>query len=833
VRATVTIPRPNPAGRFNPECLFRPKSVALIGAETATGAHILANLNRGSFKGEILQAERPALLPAAPDLAILATAAEPIGPSLAALAARGCHAAIVADPVAGLAEAARCTGVRVLGPRSFGLFVSSIGLNASRAHLPPPNGRLALLAQSAGLTRTVIDWAEPNGVGFSNIVGIGDNADIGFGTVLDWLSRDPGTGSILLEIGRLKNRRAFLSAARAAARLRPVVAVHSAERASDSAFEAALRRAGVLSVQRFEDLLAAAETLSRARPVRSESVAIVANALGAGALAANAVLQEGLSVAELPDTKSSVIEIAPGDGAHLEKVVTSLAETKTIGGVLVVHTPTGGPDADTIGQLPRLAANAAVPILVCAMGETTGAKHRAALAQSGLAVFATPTQAVRGFRHLVQDRRNRAAARELPPAIVLSFAPDRETVGRLFARVRHENRLALFQDEALDVLTAYGIPVAPTRQIARAEEAVAAAALLGLPAVVKLRQALAPRERDPGTVILDMLEPEQLGAAARVLSSRQRVPPAGLLVQRQVDRARELAVRVSDDPTFGPVIAFGPGGTTTLDEGAFSTDLPPLNLALANALIRRSPIGVMLSRPLRELPAANTHAVAETLVRISQLIVDWPEISALELNALFADARGVLAADAWLRLRGSHELPAVLAIAPYPAEFEELWSAGGETFVTRPIRPEDAEQHRAFFQRLPPLDVRYRFFSTMRELSLEQIARLTQVDYDREMAFIAVRESSGETVGVARLVRETIQTEGEFAIIVQPDVKGKGLASYLMRRLLSWARQHGIVEVVGQILSDNAPMLAFVRHIGFTLRRMPGDPGVMEARMVL
>jgi acetyltransferase len=241
----------------------------------------------------------------------------------------------------------------------------------------------------------------------------------------------------------------------------------------------------------------------------------------------------------------------------------------------------------------------------------------------------------------------------------------------------------------------------------------------------------------------------------------------------------------------------------------------------------------MIGQALRDQPAADEPAVAEVLVRISQLIVDWPEIAELELPALFADPSGVTAADAWMRLRPADAPPAMLAIAPYPSELVEHWSGGGESFTVRPIRPEDAEQHGAFFSRLPAMDVRYRFFSTMRELSQEQMARLTQVDYDREMAFIAVREATGETVGVARLVREPGGRSGEFAVIVQPDVKGHGLASHLMQRLIDWARQCRMAEVVGQVLAENHPMLAFVRHLGFSLKRMPEEPDVIEARLTL
>jgi acetyltransferase len=289
---------------------------------------------------------------------------------------------------------------------------------------------------------------------------------------------------------------------------------------------------------------------------------------------------------------------------------------------------------------------------------------------------------------------------------------------------------------------------------------------------------------------------------------------------------------VADDLTFGPAIAFGGGGTLS-NPADIAVDLPPLNLALAHGLIRRSRSGALLGKPLRDRPPANAEAVAQALVRISQLIVDFPEIAALEVPSLFVDSEGVLAADAWLRLRPAGERAPRLAIAPYPAELVEHRLIGGEQMTIRPIRPEDAQAHTALFERLSPQDIRYRFFSAMRELSPEQTVRLTQVDYDREMAFIAVRDATGETVGVSRLAADSDGRSGEFAVIVQPDMKGRGLASHLMRRLINWGRQCGLRQIEGQILADNHPMLAFIRHLGFSLHRMPDDPEVMEATLSL
>ncbi|MGI4946150.1 MAG: GNAT family N-acetyltransferase, partial [Janthinobacterium lividum] len=235
---------------------------------------------------------------------------------------------------------------------------------------------------------------------------------------------------------------------------------------------------------------------------------------------------------------------------------------------------------------------------------------------------------------------------------------------------------------------------------------------------------------------------------------------------------------------------------------------------------------------LNEQAAADRGAVADVLVRISQLVVDFPEIAAMDLNPVFADPDGVSVGDAWIALRRAGEA-GVLAIAPYPAELMQRWSAKGEPLLIRPIRPEDAEAHAALFSRLTPEDIRYRFFSMLRALSPEQVARMTQVDYDREMALVAVRESTGETVGVCRLVREPYTTTGEFAVLVEPAMKGRGLARRLMESIMDWARSQGMTDITGQVLSENRPMLAFMRRMGFTLRRLPDEPDVMEASMIL
>nr|WP_294560241.1 bifunctional acetate--CoA ligase family protein/GNAT family N-acetyltransferase [uncultured Rhodopila sp.] len=830
----MTIPRLAAVARFDPANLFRPASIAVVGLDSEASAKTLANLAVGGFKGEIHTLHSIAQLPQGISLALLALPADQIGEAMTVMAARGCFAAIIPGEADNLREHATRTGVRALGPHSFGLAVPKLGLNATRSHIQPPPGRLALVSQSSAISRAVIDWAEPNGVGFSHIVGVGNNHDIGYGMVLDWLSRDADTGAILLDVRRIKNHRLFLSAARAAAKLRPVVAIRAglrmmnADGAADLAFEAALRRAGVLCVNRLEDLLAAAETLSRARPVRCDNLAIVSTAIGPGRLARDAVLRAGLDLCD----DQTISEHVPAE--ELAPTAFRLAARPDVGGVLVMHAPSGLRDESIIASLTVKHPEQRAPILFCVLGESTGALHRATLIRAGLPVFATPDQAVRGFEHLVQDRRNRAAARELPPAKVMTVEPDSAWVKRIFARVRAEGRLALTQDESLNVLSAYGVPVVPTRVVSGAADAAAAADLVGYPAVVKMRDTARPGTRPAGGLVLDLLDAPHVATAAQLLAARMpgEQDERALLVQHQAGRAREVAIRVSDGEGFGPTISFGSGGTAPNPHDR-AVDLPPLNLPLADALIRRCRSGAMLERALRDRPAGSIDAVAGTLVRVSQLILDFPEIKVFDLPSLFVDQNGVMAADAWVQLRNMDETPPPLAIAPYPQELVASSVIGGESMTIRPIRPEDAEAHAAFFSRLSPQDVRYRFFSAIRELSREQIARLTQVDYDREMAFVAVRDTTGETVGVVRLVCEPNGRSAEFAVIVQADMKGRGLASGLMNRVIAWARTKGLSEVTGQILADNTAMLAFIRHMGFSVRRMPDDPEVMESKLEL
>ena len=874
LRRTMTLHRSMTSGRFRPEALFRPESVAVIGAASLAGMQVMANLLSGGFKGAILPVTGDGTgkvtaisgvlaypdiesLPLAADLAVLCDEGFDTMTVFTALAKRGTFAAVMIGMAENAAAAARATGVRVLGPGSFGIAIPGIGLHATRSHLLPRPGKVALISQSAALCRAVLDWAEPNGVGFSHIIGIGGNVDLGFSVALDWLSRDSSTGAILMDIRRIRDRRMFLSGARAASRMRPVVAMspggllRDPTGEADAAFQAALRRSGVLVVDRLEDMLAAAETLTRAKPARGETLAVVTNAIGPGQMAADAALRDGLELAQLSAETRQVIQlalprafgsadhsIASGGAGDLVYVGTDspirlaeaaalLSGAKEVGGVLAVFAPTGDHDDSGIAALAAAAKSIKAPLLACVMGETTGAAFRRTLAEAGVPAFATPEQAVRGFHHLVEDRHNRAAARELPPSDVLTIAPDKSRVRRILDEVRCDGRDALMQDEALAVLDAYGFSTVPSRAAQNTDEMIEAADAMGYPVVIKRRRCTRPEPLVRSAAITDIAQASQLRDAARLLSNATD----GFLVQHQLAQARELRIQVRDDQTFGPVITFGQGGTAARLYRDTAVDLPPLNLPLAHAVIARTRVSRVLSNNA-DRRVAREDAVADALVRVSQLIVDFPEIAEIDIDPLLSGPDQAQAADAWIALRAAGAPASPLALPPYPTELIGAYSAKGQNFTIRPIRPEDAQAHGAFFSRLTPEDIRYRFFSAVRELSPEQMARMTQVDYEREMAFIATRtgaDGQEETVGVSRLVRDAPE-HGEFAVIVQPDTKGAGLAGHLMTRLLDWGRSQGMKEVVGQVLSDNRPMLGFIRKLGFTIHPVPGEPDLVEAK---
>jgi acetyltransferase len=874
-----------PTGSSRDAALYRPQSLVLIADPALPEAAILArNLAAGGYQGRgfaiglavagFQSAESISALPIAPDLAVLCLPPGDLGPAMAGLAARGCGAAIVPGAAPDLGPLAARSGLRVLGQGSFGLAVPALGLNATLGHVAPRPGSLALVAQSSALARAVLDWAAAEAIGFSHVIGIGGNASLGFAAALDWLARDQGTTAVILDIRKVRNRRAFISAARAAARTRPVLAIRAGVRAGDpsgqseAVMEAALRRAGVLVVSGLDTLLAAAETLARARlrpGGAGDRVAIVANGIGLGLLATDALLAGGGRLAAFsPEAAAALAQflpagvapanplcLGPAAGTRLAEAAALLAMLAEVDCVLALHAPsaalaTDAQGSDGLAAAAMIAAatargggRAPAPILVGWAGQATAGAQRARMGAAGLAVFDSPEAAVRGALCLARDRANRLAAAELPPREVLELRPDRARVAAILAAARAAGRSILAADEALELVAAYGLPVAPGRRTApQPGDAADAARVLGFPVVLKLLSPALAHKSAIGGVRIGLDSAAAVAAAAHAMLDRLAAccpgaAASGFLVQRQAARGQELRLRLGEDAMFGPWIGFGQGGTGADLAADEAFDLPPLNLALARQLVGRARVARLLEG-YRDHPRANLAALADALVRVSQIAVDVPEIATLSLNPLLTDAEGVLAVDAKITLRPPGAAPALLAVPPYPADLARPFvTREGERLLIRPIRPEDAAALDEAFRQVPEEDVRFRFFSPLKALSPAMVARLTQIDYDREMAFVA-QGGAEQILGVARLIRDPgAEGEAEFAIIVARAMKGQGLARHLMERLFDWARREGIRRIIGQVLADNAPMLGFVRALGFTLRHPPGEEDVVEAVLAL
>ena len=862
--------------------LLEPGSVAVAGASNrpgSVGATVWRNLRAGGFSGPVFPVNpkharldgepcfaTPGDLPEAPDLAIVCTPPASVAALIAAFGERGTRAAIVmtagldAAQKQAMLDAARPYLLRILGPNCIGLLTPRAGLNASFAHIDALAGDIAFLSQSGALVTAVLDWARARQVGFSAMVSVGERADVDFGDLLDHFGSDARTRSILLYLESGESPRKFMSAARAAARNKPVIVVkagragqgvtaaasHSGALAgSDLVLDAAIRRAGMLRVDTLQELFVAAETLARFGANRDESLAIMTNGGGAGVMAADAAALAGIALsalseatrarldAALPPTWSHANPIDIIGDAPVERYTTTLQALLAdpgSGAVLFLHAPTAIVRSDDIARAcVPLVRSAPGRVMACWLGDRAVADARARFIEAGVADYATPEEAVHAFALLATYRRNQALLMEAPAAS--ENAPPRLADARAIVdRALAEGRAMLDEAEAKQVLKAYAIPVVETRAVAASADAAAgAAAELGYPVALKIRSPDISHKSDAGGVRLDLRdEPALREAATRMLADIAAALPsarlAGFTVQAMVKRplAQELIVGASIDPLFGPVLLFGQGGTAVEVIADRAIALPPLNRVLAAELVARTRVARLLAG-YRDHPPARLDAIHDVLIALSQLLADVPELAELDINPLWADAEGVLALDARIRLDASRPAGAAhFSIAPYPAALARTIDWRGEAIVVRPIRPEDEAQHLEFIARLRPEDIRLRFFYARRELPRSELARLTQIDYDREMAFIAVRgEGSGaaETLGVVRAIADPDNIEAEFAVIVGSDLKGRGLGHLLLARMIEYLARRGTVRMVGHVLRENLGMRRLAESLGFVAER--------------
>jgi acetyltransferase len=882
----------------NLDKLFKPRSVALIGATPrpgSVGALAARNLRRAGFTGELMLVNPHhttidgvtvypdiASLPRAPDLAVIVTPPATVPPLIGELGERGARAAVIIT--AGFGElgaegrilqqaaldAATPYLLRIVGPNCVGIMVPRLGLDATFSHLAAPAGDIAFLSQSGAMITAMLDWAVPRGIGFSHVVSLGDMADVDFGDMLDYLAADQHTRAILLYVESVTHGRKFMSAGRAAARLKPVLVLKAgrsqagaraasshtgALAGADAVYEGAFRRAGMLRVGTMAELFDAAETLALTREQIGDRLAIVTNGGGAGVLAADALEAAGGQLATLSQqTIADLNRLLPvtwshgnpvdiiGDapGKRYADALATLIRDRDADAILVLNCPTALAQSEEAAKAVTqviATAEAAVlrgrNIITAWLGEHSARAARQLFAQARIATYETPDSAIIGFLHRVHYRRNQQLLMETPPARSAAFAPDVGAARRIIATALSAGKPWLDPEEANAILAAYGIPIVASYLAEDPDQAASLAEKIGYPIALKIRSPDITHKSDVGGVALnigdaDGLKREAATMIERVRAARPAARVDGFLVQPMISRrgAMELLVGLVEDAIFGPLVAFGQGGTAVEVIHDSSLELPPLNELLARRLMARTRVWQLL-QGYRGKPPADIEAVVEVLIRLGQLASDHPEIRELDINPLMVDSTGVIALDARLRVAQPDSAgPSRLAIAPYPQELESIERLrDGTPLRIRPLRPEDEPLLTDLAAHMSLEDLRLRFFTTVSGLTHTVAARLSQLDYDRELGLLGERD--GVALGVAHFFADPDKLRAEYAVAVRSDWQGRGVGFVMMTRLIEIARQRGIGELTGEVLYENKPMLQMCRELGFGISPNRNDPSIV------
>jgi acetyltransferase len=890
--------------------LVAPRSLAVVGAsprETSVGRHVVANLVAAGFAGpvHVVNPNYPEIegvrtvesidaIPGTPDVVVIAVPPAAVPETVAAAGAKGAAAAIIitaglghgAGSLAQAADqAARATGLRLVGPNCLGVLVPPARLNASFATRMPHTGDLAVISQSGAIVAGMIEWAAQRAIGFSAVISVGDQVDVDFGDLLDLFAADGATRAIVLYVESIKDARKFMSAARVAARAKPVIvlkagrhsqgakaaATHTGALAgSDAVYDAAFRRAGLLRVFDLEELFDATETLGRLKPFPGKRLAILTNGGGVGVLAVDRLIDLGGVLADLsPETKARLDAALPptwskanpvdivgdADAARYAAALEALIADTANDAVLVLNVPTAlasmSATADAVAAVVReYRAHTVNPKPVLAVWIGADAAVDAAFEAANVPVYPTEADAVRGFTHLARYAEVRDALMETPPSLPQNFKPDVAAARRPVDAAIRDGRRWLDPLEVVEVMKAYDIPTVPTLLARDPDEAGAVARPFlsaGTPVVVKILSRDIVHKSDVGGVRLNLAsEAAVRTAVAEVIASAHAAMPsariAGVTIQPMIVRpkANELIVGIADDPTFGPVLAFGAGGTAVevLDDKALA--LPPLDLKMANELIARTRISRIL-KGYRDVPAAKVADVALTLVKLAQLAADVPELRELDINPLLADQNGVLALDVRIAVAPLDPEPKFkgvgynrFAVRPYPKEWEQrLELDDGTQIFVRPLRPEDEDMLRRFLERITADDLRLRFFAPVRHFSHAFLSRLTQLDYARAIAFAALDEPTGDLLGVVRLHADSNYENAEYAVLVRSDLKGRGIGWKLMELIIRYGRSENLKCIEGQVLQENTTMLDMCRQLGFAITDDANDRTMKVVRLQL
>lgn len=874
------------------EALLRPESIAVVGASNKPGRAgylMMRNLLDSGFNGPVLPVT-PAYravcgvltwrdvisLPMSPDLAILCTHADRNIALLEQLGERGCKTVIVLSSqpqqFAELKACAQRFSMRLLGPNSLGILAPWQRLNASFSPVPILPGKLAFISQSAAVANTILDWAQQRAVGFSYFISLGDSLDIDVDDLLDFLARDSKTSAILLYLEHISDARRFLSASRSASRNKPILVIKSGRSIKaqqllnsplslDAAYDAAIQRAGLLRVQDTHELFSAVETLSHMRPLKGERLLIISNGAAPAAMALDQLLSRNGKLAELgEETCRALSAVLPGTISALnpldlhddatpqlyQAVMTTLLDSTDFDALLVIHAPSAAAHGtvtashliEAVRKHPR---GKYVTLLTNWCGEFSSQEARKLFTEAGIPTYRTPEGTVTAFMHMVEYRRNQKQLKETP-ALPADLEQNTDEAHRLIARTLAEGTTQLDTHEVRAILQAYGMNVLPTWIASDSAEAVNIASQVGYPVALKLRSPDIPHNSEVQGVMLYLRTASEVEQAANEIfdRARQAFPQAriqGLLVQTMANRpgSQELRVVVEQDPVFGPLIMLAEGSSDWQPERQAVVALPPLNMTLA----RYQVVQALKSGKIRgrnALHPLDISALSQLLVNVSNLIIDCPEIERLDIHPLLVSGSELSLLDVSMQLSTqTADAPSRLAIRPYPRELEErVVLKDGSQALFRPILPEDEPLLKAFILKVTKEDLYYRYFNEINEFTHEDLANMTQIDYDREMAFVAIHtvNDKNEIIGVTRAVSDPDNIDAEFSVLVRSDLKGLGLGRRLLDKMINYAAEHGLQRLTGITMPNNQGMIMLARKLGFDVDIQIQD-GIVNLSLVL
>jgi acetyltransferase len=882
--------------------IFRPNTIAAIGAsdqQGTVGYALMDNLLTGGFKGKIFPVNpghstirglksfsSVKKIPATIDLAVIAAPGKLVPKIVKECGEAGVGGVVIIS--AGFKEAgeagkkmyneiaaiARQYGMRIVGPNCLGVITPSQGLNASFASRMALPGKIAFISQSGALCTAILDWSVDQSVGFSHFVSIGEMVDVGYHDLIDYFGADQHTACILIYMESLEDPRLFMSAARAFARYKPVIVLKSGRSlegakatlshtgslaGNDAAYDAAFRRAGIIRVDTISQLFNCAQALAMQPQPNGSRLAILTNAGGPAVLATDFLMKNGGQLATLsPKTMEALNQILPpswsrnnpvdvlGDSSAkiFGEALQLIFNDENVDAVLVITATQAVISPTEIANVvAEVSKDESKTTLAVWMGEQDVAKGREVLEKGGIPNYRFPEEAVDVFLKMYHYSRNLEYLYETPPASPEEFAPQKEKAVAIIRAALDAGRLTLTEPEGKRLLACYDIPVALNEAATTAGEAAQAAETTGFPVVMKINSPGIGHKTDVGGVMLNIGSKEEAERAFEMLTvnARKHRPDAnifGVLVEQMVSKEFELLVGAKKDPVFGPVIAFGLGGTAVEVFEDIHLGLPPINMALARRIIEKTKVFRLL-QGYRGKRGVDLVDLQFLLVKFAYLVMDFPEIKEIDINPYVVDEHGGVVLDSHIILE---KLPERidwftydhLVISPYPEHFKRVITMkNGKRALLRPIRPEDEPLEKEMFSKLSRESVYFRFFGYVPKVSHKFLIRFSHIDYDRELALIAEVEEEGRKMmaGIARLVNDYGNRSAEFAIIVADPWQGQGLGNMLMAYILDIAKTRSLERITAQALTSNRVMLQMFEKQGFHVVKREGGVYGVELKL--